>query len=182
MGQDKALIPVGKVPLLLRVCRVAQQCTEQVYVVTPWVERYQGLLAASEPSVHLIRETPSPGIAAHGPLIGFLQSLPQVQSEWILLLACDLPNLQADVLQQWRAALPPQKEIIACLPRHPGGWWEPLCGFYRSKCRASLTAFMQAGGQSFQQWLSHQPVQELPLTDPEMLLNCNTPDDLRQVE
>jgi molybdopterin-guanine dinucleotide biosynthesis protein A len=190
MGQDKALIPVGSVPLLLRICRVAQQCVERVYVIAPWAERYQPLFvtepsviepSAAEQSVTLIQEIPS-AAAAHGPLIGFYQSLAHVQSDWILLLACDLPNLRAEVLQQWIAALPKDKETIACLPRNPEGWWEPLCGFYRSTCRASLTAFVQAGGDSFQQWLRNQPVLELPVIDPQMLLNCNTPEALRQIQ
>jgi molybdopterin-guanine dinucleotide biosynthesis protein A len=189
MGQDKALIPVDSVPLLLRVCRVAQQCVERVYVIAPWAERYQPLFVteppAAEQSVTLIQEIPSATDAAHGPLIGFYQSLAHVQSDWILLLACDLPNLRADVLQQWIAALPKDKETdktIACLSRNPEGWWEPLCGFYRSTCRASLAAFVQAGGDSFQQWLRDQAVLELPLSDPQMLLNCNTPEALRQIQ
>ncbi len=188
MGQDKALITIEAVPLLLRVCQVALQCAERVYIVTPWVERYQSLFTA-EPSVALIQEIPSPGDVAHGPLIGFYQSLSQVESDWILLLACDLPNIRVDVLQQWIGSLPQgnrqdeqlQDQPIAYLPRNPQGWWEPLCGFYRYECRASLTAFVQAGGHSFQDWLSNQPVQELPLIDPQMLLNCNTPEDLPQI-
>jgi molybdopterin-guanine dinucleotide biosynthesis protein A len=195
MGQDKALIPIDGIPLLLRVCQVAQQCTDQVYVVTPWIERYQELLKSepTHPPIQLIQESPliqeppAAPAAPHGPLIGFLQGLtqvlgqPQAKSDWVMLLACDLPNLQADTLQDWITQLPQvSDETIALLPRNLEGWWEPLCGFYRVDCRSSLEAFVQAGGRSFQHWLAAQRVQVLS-ADPQMLLNCNTPEDLRRV-
>lgn len=182
MGQDKALLAVDGIPLLLQVCQVAQQCVEQVYVVTPWVERYQDILTAN-PSIQFIQETPSiEETPTHGPLVGFLQALTQLQTDWVLLLACDLPNLQVEILQHWVAQLPSVPDsITALLTRNPQGWWEPLCGFYRTNCRSSLETFVQNGGRSFQQWLASQSIQPLTLTDPQMLLNCNTPEDLQKL-
>jgi molybdenum cofactor guanylyltransferase len=193
MGQDKALIAIDGVPLLLRVCQIAQQCVGRVYVVTPWGERYRALLNHLEPPIQLIQEVPLPTesltqTATHGPLVGFLQGLSQLelsdsQSDWVLLLACDLPNLHVDILQQWLTKLPhTSTETVALLPRNPQGWWEPLCGFYRAGCRSSLAAYVQDGKRSFQQWLAGQVVEELPLLDSKVLFNCNTPDELRQVQ
>ncbi|MBF2049952.1 MAG: molybdenum cofactor guanylyltransferase [Elainella sp. C42_A2020_010] len=190
MGQDKALIAIDGVPLLQRVCWVALQCVNSVYVVTPWVDRYRPLLQDFDPPIQLVQEVPLPNetissTPTHGPLIGFLQGLSQIQAapnDWVLLLACDLPNLSPEILQQWLSELPSTATTtIACLPRNPAGWWEPLCGFYRVGCRASLAAYVQNGGLSFQHWLANQTVEALPLTDFEMLFNCNTPEELRQV-
>lgn len=183
MGRDKALVEVEGIPLLQRVCSVAQQCTDQVYIVTPWSDRYQELMFRTAPSIQFISETRPPEDITHSPLTGFLQGLSQIpiqpQCDWVLLLACDLPDLNATILQQWIAALPQMPEtVMACLPKNPKGWWEPLCGLYRSRCRSSLAAFVGASGRSFQRWLSHEVVHELPLSDPRMLLNCNTPEDL----
>jgi molybdopterin-guanine dinucleotide biosynthesis protein A len=55
MGQDKALIPIQGVPLLQRVCRIAETCADRVYVVTPWPERYQHLIL---PRCQFIQEIP----------------------------------------------------------------------------------------------------------------------------
>jgi molybdopterin-guanine dinucleotide biosynthesis protein A len=41
--------------------------------------------------------------------------------------------------------------------------------------------FINQGGRSFQGWLKLYPVAALPLSTPDMLFNCNTPDDLRMV-
>ncbi len=171
MGRDKALIPIQGIPLLQRVCGIAAQCADIVYIITPWPERYQHLLL---PNCHFIQEQP----LSHGPLVGFYQGLAQVQTDWVLLLACDLPRLRVEVLQTWIAELDTvTDEAIAVLADHPLGW-EPLCGFYRRRCLPQLLEFINQGGRSFQQWLRQHPVQVLPLPEPQMLFNCNTPEDL----
>ena len=207
MGQDKALLPIQGVPLLQQVCGIAQRCASLVYVVTPWPERYQHLLP---PTCQFIREVPLPtestyedSLASsskvtlplpHGPLVGFAQGLAQVETEWVLLLACDLPRLRVEVLQAWVARLNNvSQDVFALLPRHAKGW-EPLCGFYRRSCLPTLTDFINQGGRSFQQWLTQRSagdsssgalsqtqhsVQLLPLPeDDQMLFNCNTLTDL----
>lgn len=188
MGQDKALIEVEGVPLLQRVCSSAQQCTDQIYIVTPWIERYQPLLhkefAATTTTIRFLHERRVTGEITHSPLTGFLQGLEQLpiepQRDWVLLLACDLPYLDAGVFQQWVAVLPQiPATVTACLPKNPKGWWEPLCGLYRTNCQPRVAAFVDESGRSFQRWLSHESVYELPLTNSRMLLNCNTPADLQ---
>jgi molybdenum cofactor guanylyltransferase len=187
MGQDKALMSIGhQPPLLQQVCQVAQQCTDVVYVVTPWVERYQPLLNALDaiPPIHLIQEQLlSEDDLMHGPLVGFAQGLVPVTTDWVLLLACDLPNLRVEPLQQAATLLPTvSAETMALLFKNPSGWWEALCGFYRRQSLDKLEPFIQQGGRSFQRWLSQETVQELPLTDPQMLFNCNTPADVERVK
>ncbi|HEY9639557.1 MAG TPA: molybdenum cofactor guanylyltransferase [Coleofasciculaceae cyanobacterium] len=181
MGQDKALLAIAGTPLIQQICQIALQCTEQVYIVSPWVERYQALV---DPRVQFIQELPLPG-AAHSqtPLKGFAQGLACIQTEWVLLLACDLPHLKAEVLQAWAAELQSANEkTIALLPKNPEGWWEPLCGFYRKNCLPSLEANYAGGGRSFQGWLVDQSIQELVVPDPSLLFNCNTLEDLRTLE
>ena len=66
MGRDKALIEISGVPLLRRVCEAALGCTDQVYVVTAWGDRYRALVP---PGCHLIADL------QQGPLVGFAQGL-----------------------------------------------------------------------------------------------------------
>jgi molybdenum cofactor guanylyltransferase len=171
MGQDKALLAIDGIPLLTRVCGVAKQCADPVLVVTPWAERYRAIVEG----VVWVNELQQ-GTELNGSLIGFIRGLEKTQTDWVLLLACDLPHLRAEVLQEWQALLPDAG--AAALPKNPGGWWEPLCGFYRRESLESLQQYVADGGRSFQGWLSHQSVYELPVGETQMLLNCNTPDDL----
>jgi molybdopterin-guanine dinucleotide biosynthesis protein A len=182
MGQDKALISINGVPLLRRVCDAAMKCTPQVYVVTPRVEQYREILPND---CHLIAEEFLAGEKSHGPLVGFALGLAQIKTDWVLLLACDLPHLSAKVLQNWARGLSNAGAAIALLPKTEKGW-EPLCGFYRPSCLPSLTAAINRGERSFQRWLAQATVKEIPFSDsPEerlrqhtMLFNCNTPMDL----
>jgi molybdenum cofactor guanylyltransferase len=171
MGQDKALIPIQGVPLLQLVCQIAESCADTVYVVTPWQERYQHLVSSK---IQFIRETQS---LSHGPLVGFAQGLAQVKTEWVLLLACDLPKLQVEVLQAWVAELKDvDEDAIAALCYTKS--WEPLCGFYSRRSLSSLVKYIEKGGRSFQGWLKENHIFALSLSNPEMLFNCNTPEDL----
>lgn len=176
MGRDKAIIEINGVPLIRRVYDVGTTCVdpEQIYVVTPWPERYRQVLPANcnfipEQQLH------------HGPLIAFAQALSAIDSTWILLLACDLPNLSAPVVQSWIDRLPSiDHQSIAYLPRHDSGW-EPLCGFYRQICQESAIEYIRRGGRSFQGWLKSESVTELAVADPDSLANCNTPEDFAAI-
>ena len=174
MGQDKALIKLGDRSLLYQICTLAQECATQVYVVTPWVEKYQAILP---PNCQIIPEI----IRHQGPLTGFAVGLTHVKQEWVLLLACDLPLLKTSVVKQWCQYLPTvPSSAIALLPSSSKGW-DPLCGFYRRSCLSSLKIYLEGGGRSFQSWLSNHIVQELPIRDRQILFNCNTLEDLKQI-
>lgn len=174
MGQDKALLMPQGTPLLQQVIQVAGQCAEEVYVVTPWPERYQAIIANQ---CKFIQETDP-----DGPLVALSQGLAQVKTDWVLVLACDLPWLQVEVLQSWVAQLVEvQEEVIACLPKDARGW-QPLCGFYRQRSLPLLQEYIQQGGRSFQSWLPQYPVEVLPVRDLKMLFNCNTPADLEVIQ
>jgi molybdenum cofactor guanylyltransferase len=183
MGRDKALLSIGGVPLLQRVCEVALQCTPLVYVITFRPEQYRAIVPAT---CRLLQEQALLGeIKPHGPLLGFAQALETVQreetqAEWALLLACDLPHLSSKTLHHWVKDLENADDAIAVLPRSHKGW-EPLCGFYRTSCLHRLRAAIAQGDRSFQRWLSQESVKALPLDDTQMLFNCNTPEDWERV-
>ncbi|MDJ0697852.1 molybdenum cofactor guanylyltransferase [Mastigocoleus sp. MO_188.B34] len=176
MGEDKALISYNGVPILQRVYQVATACTENIYVLSPWNERYQQIL--SPECKYLIESQPG-----RGPLFGFAEGLSQIPNDWILLLACDLPLLKVEVLQGWIERLPQLPSSISALAPQRSEIWEPMCAFYRREVLAELQGFLQTGGRSFQKWFSHICVEALHV-DSEinlMLYNCNTPLDLEEI-
>lgn len=202
MGRDKALLtlPNGR-PLLHHTAQIAQQIAADVVVVTPWGDRYHSALP---PQVRLVNETTAQGKTA-GPLSGFAEGLKQISSDWCLLLACDMPYLQSEPLQQWWAWLqsqtfpsqtPHAQTIMASLAYSTASTsakrWEPLCGFYHRNCLNALSRYLDGlcvegdrlphtsgsrTGLSFQSWLKTLPV--APYTDlpKKILFNCNTPDE-----
>jgi molybdenum cofactor guanylyltransferase len=182
MGRDKATIEIDGIPMIRRIYDVVAGCrdrsgvmlgsSERIYVVTSWPQRYQPILPTT---CGFIAER-SPDC---GPLVAFSQALAEITSEWVFLIACDLPNLSTPAIQSWIDALPSiPAESIAYLAKHADRGWEPLCGFYRQNCHRDLLAYIDRGGRSFQGWLNRQVVTELVVTDPTWLFNCNTPEDL----
>lgn len=173
MGQDKASIAWDGVPLLRRVYDVAIACTPSTYVLTPWPDRYREILP---PDCCWLEES-QPGA---GPIVALSQGCQQLDCEWIWLLGCDLPLLQADVLRHWIGQLDRLSPDILALVPQSGDRWEPLCGFYRRSIASPLNAFLGTGGRSFQRWLPQIPVQPLSLSldEVQMLHNCNRPEDL----
>ncbi len=172
MQQDKALLMVNGSPLIRRVYDVVIDCTPEVYILTPWPERYRDLLPVN--CRWLIENLPH-----QGPLLAFQQSLSQITADWILLLACDLPCLDKVVIQGWIKDLEnvEERSIAYLAPQSKG--WEALCGCYRTSCRLSLDRFIQAGGQSFQKWLKAEIIEPIPVLTPQIFTNWNYPEDVK---
>ena len=173
MGRDKALIFWDGKPMLQRVCLAAAYCCQSVSILSPWPERYREIVTGDYQ--WLVESNPG-----QGPLIALAEGLAILEEDWVLLLACDLPALQPEILGQWAKQLPDlPPNIIALVPRQRTRW-EPLCGFYRRSGRSHLESFIQTGGRSFQAWLSAIPVKPLTVRSQEalMLRNCNSAEDL----
>ena len=176
MGTDKALIPWDGIPLLQRVFQVASECSQFVYIITPWPERYQDILTP-ESSQFLIESNPG-----QGPLVALAQGLAEIPADWLLLLACDLPLLQVEIIQNWIERLNQlPNSVLAMVPKQ-ADLWQPTCGFYRREALPELQKFIQQGGRSFQTWLGQIPVQPIAVNQQssDMLFNCNTPTDLEK--
>ncbi|MGB7378908.1 MAG: molybdenum cofactor guanylyltransferase [Rivularia sp. (in: cyanobacteria)] len=173
MGRDKALVPYQGKPMLQRVYQVAAACTEKVYVLTPWIKRYQNILPSN--CQYLIETQPG-----KGPVNGLYEGLEQISADWILLLACDLPLLDVEIIQSWINKLSQIPTSTLALVPQRSQIWEPMCAFYRKEVKMELDTFLKLGKRSFQELLSGIEVEALNI-DPKvdlMLFNCNSPGDL----
>ena len=179
-GRDKARLTLatdqGPLPLLRRTCDVAQGCVDRTYVLTPWPQRYASVVPST---ALLLQESGNSG----GPLVALAQGWSMILADsqrrgqrapdWLLVLACDLPALDLQVLRGWYEGLS-TVSAIAALPRHQDRW-EPLCGFYHRRCLPSLQRATAAKIYSCQVWLAQEEVFPLPVTNSNVLRNCNTP-------
>lgn len=179
MGQDKALLETQGIVLLRRIWDVAAAVTSEVWVATPWRDRYAPYLPET---TRWVEEAPPALEGAAGPLAAFANGLAEIDADWVLLLACDLPNLQTTVLQGWAERLPQiDDRAIALVPQKPKGW-DPLCGFYRRSCLTDLRQFLASGQRAFQPWLDQHLVVPIPDVPVGMLANCNTPEDWQHIQ
>ena len=198
MGRDKALLEINGETLLFKTCRTALEVADAIYVVVRSQQQYE-MAIADFPSKHKSAKNLFMVVDQQldGALVGFWQGMQAIcePSDWILLLACDLPNLQTEILQMWAEHLEDLPEsAIAYLPRYANEnpnkksndnlrkKWEPLCGFYRWTCQDSLMEFINQGERSFQKWLENLEVVEIENVSGSILFNCNTPEDFHLVQ
>lgn len=122
MGRDKALLQIDRMPMISRAVRLAEAATGAAATVVGAPETFR------EFGFQVVADD-GPGL---GPLGGIATALRVTNSEWNLILACDLPHLSSE----WLAYLIERAQKSAAdavLAAHEHGT-EPLCAAYRKTC------------------------------------------------
>ncbi|QDY86444.1 molybdenum cofactor guanylyltransferase [Paenibacillus polymyxa] len=88
MGQDKALLQLGGVTVLERIAAVLGKVAGRVIVVTQDAQQYRGLGLETTTDLY-------PGL---GPLSGIHAGLSASKTEWGIVVACDMPFVQPEIL------------------------------------------------------------------------------------
>lgn len=107
-----------------------------------------------------------------GPAAGLLAA--HLHAPWAawLVLACDLPRLEAATLEGLLQARDPASPATAFV--HADGQPEPLCALWEPAALAALATQVAAGDASPRRVLQRLPVRWLP-APPHVLDNVNTP-------
>jgi molybdenum cofactor guanylyltransferase len=176
-GQDKAAILLDGETLLERVYRrVAALADEVVIVLRPDQELAPPLVAATQSAV-IVHDLPG----HTGVLAGMAAGLEAAKHEWSLLVACDMPFVQASLVRyMW--SLREGWDIV--VPRLEVGL-EPLHALYHRRCLSSIHDALAQGRRrviGFYEPLRVRYVDEDEIAryDPRRLsfFNINTPEDL----
>jgi len=167
MGVDKALIEIGGRSLALRVAdELAKVCGPVALVGDP--ERY------GHCGLPVIRDE-FPG---EGPLAGMEAALRTTESEWNLVVACDMPALDPAVFEELFLAC--DEGMDAALPEYADGRVEPLCAVYHRRCHAAVRAALDAGIRKVTDALRPLGLRYVRVTSAVPFANLNTPEDLRK--
>jgi molybdenum cofactor guanylyltransferase len=117
MGQDKAFIQLGGRTLLAHALELAKSATGNVWIVGS-KEKFSAF--------GQVVEDIYPG---HGPLAGIHSALTSTHTELNLIIAVDMPFLQADFLS-YLAAQARISTATVVVPE-AGNGFQPLCAVYR---------------------------------------------------
>jgi molybdopterin-guanine dinucleotide biosynthesis protein A len=141
MGRDKALLDVGGEPVIVRTVRLAASVASSVKVVG-------GADALRELRLDVIGDR-WPGA---GPLGGIATALGASDSEWNLLLACDLPFVTREWLEYLAArARKSAKDAVVPSGEHDA---EPLCAMYRKRCELEAREAVERGELKVQKFIA----------------------------
>ena len=139
MSQPKGLLEFGGQPLIVRTARLVEPLVSVVRAVGA-LKPYASLGLQVIEDLEFSSRSESGRTA--GPLAGIATALTASQTEWSLILACDLPYLSAEWLE-WLLARAVGSEPQIVMPRTTGGP-EPLAAVYRRECGPpTITALRQ---------------------------------------
>lgn len=163
MGQDKALLPWHSQRLVEKVAAILAAVTGTATLVGR-PERYANL---GIPCLADHRE-------ALGPLAGIEAALEAKQAEWNLIVGCDMPDVNADVL---RYLLDKAQQMHApCVAAQDStGQIHPLCAVYHVRCLPIVKKSLDEGRLKLMSVLEELQAEYLPV--PIQLVNINTPED-----
>ena len=175
MGRDKALLPLGGMPLIEHVLYRVEGLGDEVLITTNRPEDYAFL------GKRMVGDR-QPGAGA---LDGLLTALEAARGERVLLLACDMPFVSRALLEHM---LTIETEAEVVVPRR-GGKLQPLHAIYAKSCAGPIRQALGAGEKrmiSFFPYIHTRIVEQeiLDQYDPDGLsfFNANTPEDLTQAE
>jgi molybdenum cofactor guanylyltransferase len=115
-----------------------------------------------------------------GPIAGLLAAqAAHPQAAW-LVLACDLPRLDAATLAHLVRCRAPERSATAYRSSHDG-LPEPLCAIWEPKSAAPLNAYVTRGRQCPRRFLLGADTYLIDEPDPHALDNVNTPEEYRSV-
>jgi molybdopterin-guanine dinucleotide biosynthesis protein A len=174
MGHDKAVIPIGGLPLWERQLLLVQQLAPmQTFLSGPPRAHWDA-------GRYIVVDDVQPNA---GPLAGVVAALRACAAPHLLVLAIDLPRMTAAYLEQLLSRC---SAGVGVVPR-TGAHYEPVAAVYPQSCLPQAEEALASGEHALQHfaargvtegWLVESVVtpEEAPL-----FLNMNTPADLAEV-
>ena len=170
MASDKALLAYGGEPQLDRAVRLLQDQGVSAHVSVRPDQVDEPARARFPQVVDTLQDA--------GPSAGILAALGAEPTAAWLVLACDLPFLDAPTLATLVAGRDPSQVATAFRSAHDG-LPEPLCAIFEPAAREPLAAAVAAGKTCPRRFLRQSAVALLDLPLPTALDNVNTPEERR---
>ena len=169
MQHDKALIDYHGEPQLLWTWRLLATLLPRVFVSVRTEQRDEPLRRGLPQIVD--------SVADAGPAAGILSAQALYPEVAWLVVAVDLPRLDAATLQHLLAMRDPAREATAFISHHDG-LPEPLCALWEPASHARLLARVQAGKPCPRKALIEADTRLLQPLAAHALDNINTPEEL----
>jgi len=175
MGCNKALLDIGGQPMIRILADRVHPLAGRILISSNDSASYRFLNFPVIPD----------RFSGRGPLAGFHAAMNSNSCLLYLILACDLPNLQAPVL---RNLLSLAEGYDAAIPRTSDGLAHPLCAVYRRTCLEFIEKALLRGTNKVIETFLNQSLairwvgpDEGHFTDSD-LANINTPEDLERLK
>jgi len=178
LGVDKSLLQIGKITMLEHVMERISDAVDEILVVVRDEGQGKEILSGVG-EVNITYDA----ILGYGPVAGMLAGLQSARAEYVIVLACDMPFVNSDVVNLLFSLA---KGCDALVPRWPDGRIEPLHAVYeREKMAGACEKAIEEGKRNIfaplstlqTHYLSTEAIKKI---DPELktFVNVNVPNDL----
>jgi molybdopterin-guanine dinucleotide biosynthesis protein A len=175
LGMDKSFVHVNGQSLIEHIVAKLARLSDDVIIVANSPEKYNRLKARLVGDIH-------PGKGALG---GLYSGLRAATNAYSLVVACDMPFLDLNLLR-YMILLACEHDVV--IPRI-GGFTEPLHAIYSKSCLKPIDRLLARGGLKIIDFFSEVRVRyveevEVDIFDPQHLsfFNVNTPNDLEEMK
>ena len=175
LGRDKAVEPIGGLPLICRVIERVERVADEVLVVVADSSRGEEL--PLDPR-HRVVPDRYPGTGSLG---GIFSGLEAASNSWIIAVACDMPFLNLSLIGRMLTLREDMDVVVPLIEGRP----EPTHALYSKACLPFiepklLGRQLKISGFYDQVKVHYVPEEEVASMDPQFLsfFNVNTPEDL----
>ncbi len=173
MGRPKASLQLGRESMLERQIRLLRSVARRVAVVGREANYLQELDVPCVPDA----------VAGRGPLGGIYTALLQSRTEFSLVLGCDLPFVNRNLVVCLLLRAKAEGSDVA-VPRSPDGRLQPLCAVYRRRALYAVRTRLALGQNKLSDFFPMVRSTVIPwreLADAgvraPMFVNMNTPEE-----
>lgn len=162
MGRDKALLPLGETTMVEEIAHRVRAAAGNMTLIGP-VDKY----------AHLGFPIVPDAIENCGPIGGLYTALGLTETDWNVLVACDMPDVTTAFLKQLLEAA--EASDADCLVPEIDGKIHPLCAVYHRRLVTAAESAIHRKLFKMQDFISTLRTTRWPVREPALLRNLNTP-------
>lgn len=159
-GRDKGLIPWRGKPLVEHVILALENQVAKVDTLI--ISCNRNLDEYQKYNTQLVSDERE---GFQGPLAGIEAATPHVNTEFLLLAACDMPLLPADLVARLRRPLIKHPGAADISFAHDGEREQYLCALLRSTCLQGLNAYLAEGQRAVRRWYARHTCVAVDFSD-----------------
>jgi molybdopterin-guanine dinucleotide biosynthesis protein A len=169
MGSDKALLSLDGEPLVARIARVVEAAAGSAVIV-------------GDPQLYSVFHYTviQDSIPNSGPLAGIEAALSYSDSDWNLIVACDMPGVTSDGLTELiansREHSKEHSQADVCIPTLHGQA-QPLCAMYHRRALSVVRAALLRRCLKIMDAIRPLRIVFLAASDETLFQNVNTPEE-----
>jgi len=185
MGQDKGLLNIKGIPLIIRIIERAMDVADEVILVLRDENQFKNYEKILE-NLNFISKNLFVSfdfIKDQGPLMGIYSGLNQVSSNRVLIVPCDSPLVSRSFMEKMLNYDLTDFDVI--IPKWPDGNLEPLHAIYRKEISKEISNLLKDGKKDVKSLyklvkVKYVDVESLDKTG-KSFLNLNKPEEVNRI-